>query len=363
MKFLAFGEVMLRIAPAGQARFRQAMPGMVESSFTGAEANVCASLAMYGAESRLITALPRTPVTEALAASLRGVGIDLSPVLWRSSGRLGVYFVETGANQRGSAVLYDRDHSAICLAAPDEYEFDAALAGVGWLHLTGITPALSESAFQATLLLARRARERGVEVSCDLNFRNKLWKWRPGVAARQLAGDCMAQILPFVSLVVANEEDAADVLGIHAKDTQVERGQIDAQAYRDVARQIVERFPSVRLVAFTLRESISADHNNWGGMLYEAASGECHFAPLDEKGKYRPYEIRDIVDRVGAGDSFTAGLLYALHAAEYQTPAKALPFAVAASCLKHSIRGDFNYVTKEEVAALVGGQASGRVRR
>lgn len=363
MTFLAFGEIMLRVAPAGQWRFRQALPGTVEMSFAGAEANVCVSLSMYGSAARFMTALPKNAVTDSLEAVLRGLGVDTSPILWRGTGRLGAYFVETGANQRGSSVLYDRDYSAIGLAKSAEYDFEAALAGVGWLHLTGITPSLSENAFESTLALATLAHGRGIGISCDLNFRNKLWRWRQGVAARELAAECMSRILPFVRLVVANEEDAADVLGIHAAGTSVEHGRISARAYEDVAKRIVQRFPNLRYVAVTLRESVSADHNNWGGMLYDAQAGQCQFAPLDAQGVYKPYEIRDIVDRVGAGDSFAGALLYALHSAEYADPAAALRFAVAASCLKHSIRGDFNYVSKEEVAALMGGQASGRVRR
>ncbi|HEV3024338.1 MAG TPA: sugar kinase, partial [Pirellulales bacterium] len=273
------------------------------------------------------------------------------------------YFVETGANQRSSTVVYDRDQSAVSLAGPEEYDFTAALDGVRWVHVTGITPSLGENAFRATLALVESAEARGLSVSCDLNFRNKLWRWKPGVSAKQLAGESMSQILPHVDVLIANEEDAADVLGIHAEGTAIEQGRIDARAYVRVGRQIAERFGNISKVAITLRESISADHNNWGAMLLDVSADQAHFAPLDEQGKYRPYEIRDIVDRVGAGDAFGGALLFALNCADFCEPATALHFAVAASCLKHSIRGDFNYVTKEEIAALVAGMASGRVRR
>ena len=361
--FLGFGEIMARIAPPGNLRWRQSLPGAVEVTWGGGEANVCASLAMFGQPARFLTALPRTPIAESLAGSLRGLGVDLDHILWRKEGRLGLYFVEKGANQRGSTVIYDRAHSAISLAGPEEYDFAGALAGIKWLHITGITPAISEAACRANLALAEQAKQAGVKISCDLNFRKKLWNWRPGTAPKSLARECMSQVLQHVDLVVANEEDSADVLDIHAAGTNVTTGQINATAYKEVAKQIVSRFPGVSRVAITLRESHSANHNDWGAMLYDAPSGQSHFAPLDSAGKYQPYEIRDIVDRVGSGDSFAAGLLYSLNDPQLQKPQQAIAFAVAASCLKHSIQGDFNYVTKDEAFALMSGNASGRVQR
>jgi 2-dehydro-3-deoxygluconokinase len=361
--FLSFGEIMLRVAPEGHLRFRQALPGRVDMTFAGAEANVCAALAMWNKPCRYLTALPANPIAEALVASLRALGIDTQSIVQREVGRLGVYFVETGANQRSSQVVYDRDHSAISLAAPHEYDFARALEGAAWVHVTGITPSLSENAYLATLELARLAHERGIGVSCDLNFRNKLWRWKPGFQAKQLAHECMTQILPHVRLLIANEEDAGDVLGIHAADTSIEQGRMNHAAYAQVARKIVGLFPNLTQVAITLRESVSADHNNWGAMLLDVESDRCVFAPSDAEGAYSPYEIRNIVDRVGAGDAFAAGLLYALHADDLATPERALRFAVAASCLKHSIKGDFSYVRLPEVTALMSGIASGRVRR
>lgn len=361
--FLAFGEIMARIAPPGPLRWRQALPGAVQVTWGGGEANVCASLAMFGQRARYVTALPQSPIAEAVVGTLRGLGVDCEHVLWRKEGRLGLYFVESGANQRGSTVIYDRAGSAVSLAVPEEYDFAAALSGVTWLHVTGITPAISEAACRANLALVKRAKEAGVTVSCDLNFRKKLWTWRPGTQPKALARECIAEVLPHVDLVIANEEDAADVLDIHATGSDVAAGQIDAEAYIEVARQIVRRYANVRRVAITLRESVSADHNNWGAMLYDAKSNAAAIAPLGASSRYQPYEIRDIVDRVGAGDSFAAGLLYALNTAELAAPERAIAFAVAASCLKHSIQGDFNYVTKDEVLALMGGNASGRVQR
>jgi 2-dehydro-3-deoxygluconokinase len=361
--FLGFGEIMARIAPEGPRRWRQALPGRVEVTWGGGEANVCASLAMLDQSVRYLTALPRHPISESLVASLRGLGIDTGAVLWRKTGRLGLYFVEAGANQRGSTVVYDRSDSAVSLAGPEEYDWDSALRDVHWLHVTGITPSISENACRANLELVRRAKQAGAAVSCDLNFRKKLWNWRPGVDKKTLARECMSEVLQHVDLVIGNEEDAADVLDIHAADTDVQRGQINAAAYEQVAREIVARFPGISRVAITLRESISADHNNWGGMLFDTAENRSFLAPRGDGGEYCPYQIRDIVDRVGAGDSFAAGLLYALNSEAYRQPDQAIAFAVAASCLKHSVHGDFNYVTAAEVAALAAGNASGRVQR
>jgi 2-dehydro-3-deoxygluconokinase len=360
--FLGFGELMMRLAPAGHLRLRQSLPGSLQATFAGAEANVCASLAIFGAPVRYLTALPSNVIADGALDVLRQLGVDTSHVV-RREGRLGIYFVETGANQRGSVVVYDRDYSAISLASPDEYDFPAALEGVRWVHITGITPSLSRAAFESTLALARAAHERRVPVSCDLNFRKKLWRWRPGTNLQHLARESMGELLPLVDLVIANEEDAADVLDIHAAGTSIEQGQINAAAYEQVARTIVDRFPNVGRVAITLRESISADHNNWGAMLFDARADRVCFAPCDAAGKYRPYEIRDIVDRVGGGDAFGAGLIYALNDPQWSAPDLALRFAVASSCLKHSISGDFNYVSLDEVEALVHGSASGRVRR
>lgn len=360
---LTFGEIMMRLAPEGFLRFGQALPGRMEATFGGGEANVCASLAMLGNETRYLTSLPEHAIADALLCSLRGMGIDVSMVRRTPEGRLGIYFLEAGANQRSSTVVYDRAGSAVALAGPDAYDVDAALDGVHWLHVTGITPALSEPAYQSTLALVQAAKTTGASVSCDLNFRKKLWNWRPGTEKRALARECMGTILPYVDVVIGNEEDAGDVLDIRAEGTEVEAGRINAAAYEDVARTITTRFPNVRQVAITLRESISATHNNWGGTLFDAAAQTASFAPLDDDGNYAPYEIRAIVDRVGGGDSFAAGLIHALNSESYASPERAIRFAVAASCLKHSIEGDVNAVSRKEVEALVGGQASGRVRR
>ncbi len=361
--FLGFGEIMLRAAPSGMHTFRQALPGPLECTFGGGEANVCASLALLGRPVRYMTALPNHAIADAVAATLAGLGIDTRPILRRGEGRLGIYFLEGGANQRASKVIYDRARSAVSLAAPDEYDFDAALEGVGRVHVTGITPSLSENAFRSTLALVEKAGRSGVIVSCDLNFRKKLWRWRPGTDPQSLARECMKQILAHVTLAIGNEEDAEKVLGICAEGTEVESGHINPAAYEQVAREVRRQFPNIRQVAITLRESLSASHNNWGAMLFDADADRAFFAPTDAEGRYAPYAIRNIVDRVGGGDSFAAGLIYALDCEPYHEPADAIRFAVAASCLKHSIPGDFNYATLDDIAALAAGQASGRVQR
>ena len=359
--FLGFGEVMMRVAPEHKLRLRQVLPGRVEITWGGGEANVCASLAMYGNETRYVSALPDNVLAESLKTSLRGLGVDTSRILNRD-GRLGVYYVECGANQRGSTVLYDRAYSSVSLAEASEYDYDSILDGVHWLHISGITPAISKQAYEANLQLVKHAKAAGVEISCDLNFRKKLWKWHPEIKGQELARQCMADVLPYVDLVIGNEEDAADVLDIHPADTDVTTGQLNVAAYKDVAQQIVAKYANVKRVAITLRESISADHNRWGAMLYDA-NGEAVFSPLNSEGEYESFKIGHIVDRVGGGDSFAAGLLHALNNPNYDSNQVVLDFAVAASCLKHSIKGDFNYVTVAEVEALAGGNASGRVQR
>ncbi|MGE0755934.1 MAG: sugar kinase [Pirellulaceae bacterium] len=361
--FLAFGEIMARLAPPGRLRWRQALPGTIEVTWGGGEANVSASLALFGNPVRYVTAMPRQPLAESIAGTLRGLGVDVDHWLWRESGRLGLYFVEVGANQRGSTVVYDRDASAMSLAEPAEYDWNRLLDGVHWLHVTGITPAISENACRSNLELVQRADAAGIQISCDLNFRKKLWRWRPGTKSQQLARECMTQVLQHVDVVIANEEDAADVLGIHAAGTNETQGELNIQGYEQVARDVVRQFPQVGRVAITLRESISADHNNWGGMLYDSLLDQAFFAPRNRAGAYAPYAITDIVDRVGAGDSFAAGLLHALHSETYRDPQQAIQFAVAASCLKHSIQGDFNYVSVADVVGLMAGNASGRVQR
>ncbi|GAB4150787.1 MAG: sugar kinase [Planctomycetaceae bacterium] len=363
MRVVTFGEVMIRLAPEEFLRLRQVIPGRLEATFGGGELNVAVSIAQQGGESAFLTASPDNPLTDCLVQEMRKLGVDSSLVQRTSSGRFGIYFVETGANQRGGTVTYDRDETAIAQHSASEYNWDAAFANANWFHITGITPAISERAAEAALISVQQAQDKGLTVSCDLNFRKKLWNWRPGTERGELARETMRSMMPFIDVVIANEEDADKSLGIHAPETDVDAGELNVQGYREVARQIADQFPNVKSVAITLRESLSASHNNWGAMFHDVKSDTSYFAPLDGNGKYRPYEIRNIVDRVGAGDSFSGALVFALNTPELQEPQTALRYAVAASCLKHSIKGDFNYATRSEIEALMHGSGSGRVQR
>lgn len=360
-KVVTFGEIMGRLASPAHMRLRQTRD--LEVTYAGAEASVAASICNFGGKARYITALPKHALAEATMDSVRAVGIDTDYILRTDEGRLGLYFLETGANQRPSNVIYDRADSAVAITPASAYDWDNIFKDAQWLHLSGITPALSETAAEATLVAAQKAKEAGASVSIDLNFRGKLWNWNSDYSAKELAQKTMRSILPFIDVVVGNEEDCHDVLGIQAGDTNVHSGTLDTSKYPDVARQVVRQFPNVSKVAITLRESLSASHNNWGAMLFDKATDSPYFAPLDEHGNYNPYQIKNIVDRVGGGDSFAGGLIFALTTAELKETQTAVNYAVAASCLKHSIKGDFNYSTRAEVEQLMAGNASGRVVR
>ncbi len=358
---VTFGEIMGRLAAPANLRLRQTR--QLDVTYAGAEASVAASICNYGGTARYVTALPKHALAEATMDSIRSVGIDTRYILRTDKGRLGLYFLETGANQRPSNVIYDRADSAVAITPADQYDWDAIFEEAQWLHLSGITPALSKNAAEATLIAAQKAKAAGASVSIDLNFRGKLWKWNASKTTRELAQETMRGILPFIDVVVGNEEDCHDVLGIQAGDTDVHSGTLDTSRYPDVARQLVQQFPNVSKVAITLRESLSASHNNWGAMLYDAVEDKPFFAPLDTDGNYQSYQIKNIVDRVGGGDSFAGGLIFAMTTPELSESQTAVKYAVAASCLKHSIKGDFNYSTRAEVEKLMGGAASGRVVR
>lgn len=361
-RVVTFGEIMGRVAPCGFLRFRQALPGSLDFTFAGAEATVAASVAYLGGEAAFVTALPANAIGDACVANLKAMGVDTRYIQHTKRGRLGLYFLETGANQRPSNVIYDREGSAVALTPPESYPWRDIFTGANWFHISGITPAISALASKAALAAVQAAHAQGVTVSCDLNFRRKLWSWEPQTDPQALAQRTMRQVLPFVDVVIGNEEDAGEVLGIHARDTDVQSGKLATDKYPAVARQIVAQFPQVKLVAITLRESISASHNNWGAMLFDATSDCAHYAPL-RGGKYQPYQITHIVDRVGGGDAFAAGLIFARLTPELAAPQTAVAFAAASSCLAHSILGDYNFSSRAEVEALMGGSGSGRVVR
>ncbi|MGV3607700.1 MAG: PfkB family carbohydrate kinase [Planctomycetaceae bacterium] len=354
-RIVTFGEIMARLATPGFKRFQQAMPGTLEVTFAGAEASIAASIAYLGGDAAFVTALPAHAIADACVADLRSLGVNTSHIQRTEKGRLGIYFLETGANQRPGNVIYDREGSAIAIAPPSTYDWNAIFAGAEWFVISGITPAISRNAFEVSLVAMREASDRGIKVACDMNYRSKLWQWEPPLQPRELATRTMRELMPFVDLFIGGREDAAEMLGIP------DQGASPA-ALQSVARQIVERFPRLSKVAMTRREGVSATHNNFGGMLYDAQTGEAHFAPVS-KGAPSFYEITDIVDRLGAGDAFTAGLLFSLTTPELSSPATAISFAAAAGCLAHSIEGDYSYNTRVEVEALMHGDVSGRVKR
>ena len=340
-KFITFGEIMFRLNPEGYLRLVQA--DKLEVSVAGGEANVSVSLANYGLDTAFVSKVPTHEIGDIVIRGLRTYGIDTKYIL-RGGRRLGIYYVEKGASQRPSKVIYDREGSAIAEAKPEEFDWDTIFDGAEWFHWTGITPALSDNMVETTLQALKKAKEKGIPVSCDLNYRKKLW-------TREKAGQVMAQLVPYVDVCIANEEDCADVFGIHAEGTDIESGKLDHQAYISVARQLAQKF-GCKKVAITLRGSISASENDWAGMLYDAATDTASFS--------RTYNIK-LVDRVGGGDSFGGGLIYAL--SQGYNDADAINFAVAASCLKQTIEHDFNQVKVDEVLALMNGSGSGRVQR
>lgn len=341
-RFVTFGEIMLRLTPPDHELLFQT--NRLVATFGGAEANVAVSLANYGEKVSYVTAAPANPVGDAMVKEMRSFGIDTSCIL-RKGERLGVYYTETGAAMRPSKVVYDRAGSSISEVKPGDFDWDKILAGAKWFHTTGITPALSEGAAAVALEAVKACRAKGITVSCDLNYRNKLWKW--GKSAREV----MTEFARYVDVTIANEEDCQKCLGIEI-DVDVTAGELDVSKYRVLADKVMAAYPDMKYLAVSLRESVSADWNGWSAVL------------ADNKGSFfksKKYEIRDIVDRIGGGDSFGSGLIWGLN--NLGGPQEALEFSVAASALKHTVYGDFNRVTKEDVLKLAGGDASGRVQR
>jgi 2-dehydro-3-deoxygluconokinase len=340
-EFLSFGEIMLRLKTPGHERFFQS-PSL-EATFGGGEANVAVALANYGLDAGFVSALPDNDIGESAVRELKKFGVDTTHIN-RSGDRVGIYYLEAGANQRPSKVVYDRAGSSICMAQPGDFDWTKIFAGAKWLHITGITPALSESAAALSLEAVTAAKEHGVTVSCDFNFRGKLWKWG------KTAPEVMTDLVKFVDVGIANEEDCQKSLDISV-DVDVESGELDTAKYEALGEKVLQQFPNMSVIAITLRESHSADRNGWSACLRDADGFKLS----------RRYEITDIIDRVGGGDSFASALIYGLNA--YQDRQESLEYAVAASCLKHSILGDFNRVSVAEVEHLMGGDASGRVQR
>lgn len=340
-RIITFGEIMLRLKSPGLERFFQS-PSL-EATFGGGEANVAVSLANYGMDAAFVTALPNNAIGEACLRDVRSFGVDVSNIKM-TGGRMGIYFLETGSNQRPSKVVYDRAESAIAIAPVDLFDWEKIFEGADWFHISGISPAISASAAELSIAACKAAKKCGVKVSCDLNYRKNLWKY--GKEAKEV----MSEIAKYVDVAIANEEDFQKSLGITAS-SDVESGTLDRNVYEGIAKKAMELYPNLERVAITLRESKSADRNDWAACIYD---GKEFYVS-------RKYELTDIVDRVGGGDSFSGGLIYGL--LTYEKQSDALDFAVAASCLKHTVPGDFNRVTVAEVTALMKGSGSGRVER
>ena len=340
-RIITFGEIMLRLKSPALERFFQS-PSL-EATFGGGEANVAVSLANYGMDAAFVTALPNNAIGEACRRDVRSFGVDVSNIKM-TDGRMGIYFLETGSNQRPSKVVYDRADSAIAIAPIDLFDWEKIFEGADWFHISGIAPAISASAAELSLAACKAAKKCGVKVSCDLNYRKNLWKY--GKEAKEV----MSEIAKYIDVAIANEEDFQKSLGITA-DSDVESGSLDRNVYEGIAKKAMALYPNLERVAITLRESKSADRNDWAACIYD---GKEFYVS-------RKYEITDIVDRVGGGDSFSGGLIYGLLTFEKQSDA--LEFAVAASCLKHTISGDYNRVTVAEVTSLMKVSGSGRVER
>ena len=338
-KVVTFGELMLRLAPEGYLRFVQA--DKLGATYGGGEANVAVSLANYGHDAHFVTKLPKHEIGQAAVNSLRKYGVSTDDIV-RGGDRVGIYFLEKGASQRPSKVIYDRADSAMAKAAPEDFNWDEILDGATWFHTTGITPALSDETAAITLEAVKKCREKGIPVSMDLNYRNKLW-------SKEKANKVMSEICKYVDVCIANEEDAKDVFGIEAENTDITSGELNHEGYIDVAKKLKDQFGFDK-VAITLRESINANRNLWSAVLFDG-----------EKPYFSKKYDLNIVDRVGGGDSFGGGLIHAL--LKGMNPQDAIEFAVAASALKHSIEGDYNLVSEDEVLKLAGGDASGRVQR
>ena len=342
-KVVTFGELMLRLTPPAREMILQT-PNMV-CTFGGAEANVAVAVSAYGDEAKFVTALPKNDLGRAAVNELRRFGVDTSAIKMTNK-RLGLYFTETGSNMRPSKVIYDRDNTAIAAVKPGDFNWDEILDGADWFHVTGITPALSESLCEATIEALKKCKEKGITVSCDLNYRKKLWKWGKEPI------EVMPEIAKYIDYMIANEEDCQKCLGIEM-ETGVDSGKLNVDMYKDLAKLVMDTYPNVKGLAVSLRESVSADHNNWSGVL-----------AIRDGGFYqsRKYSITNIVDRIGGGDSFGGSLIYGLRnfGTDYQ---KVIEYAIGGSVLKHTVYGDYVRFTKEDVLNLIAGSGNGRIQR
>lgn len=347
-RIVTFGEIMVRLATPGLKRIQQAMPGSLNVTFAGAEASVASSVAYLGGDAAFVTALPEHAIADACIASLHSIGVKTRNIVRTPQGRLGLYFFEAGANHRPGNVIYDREGSSVAITPADAYDWNSIFDGAEWFELSGITPAISRNAAQVASVALSEAERRSVKVAVDMNYRSKLWRWDDSSAPRELATRTMSNLLKSADLFIGAREDAEALLGT-----------AEGQPLEDLMRQITQQFPRVSQVAMTVRKSTSATHNHFGGILFQKATDEFYHSP--ENGAL--YSITNIVDRLGAGDAFTAGLLYAQTIPELSNPHSAIAFATAAGCLAHSIEGDINFSSREEIEALMKGNISGGLKR
>lgn len=352
---VTLGEIMARLATPGFQRFAQAMPGKLDVTFAGAEASIAVAIAQLGGQSAFVSALPRNPLADACLANLRGLGVDTRHVLRTEEGRLGLYFLEHGVNQRPAEVLYDREGSAMAVTPAEAYDWSAIFKGASWLVISGITPAISQRAAEVTRQAVQQAAQLGVKVALDINYRSKLWRWKPGQTPRELAMQTLRPLLPQLHLLIGGAEDVATLLEV----ANPGNGPEDLEA---LARESCRRLPNLRWLAMTRRESQGAGRQRFGGFLHDSEAGRSHFAPVRD-GKPALHDLDQIVDRLGAGDAFSAALILAMQDAELDQAQRAVAFATAAGCLAHSLEGDYLLANRAEVLALMQGDNGGRVKR
>jgi len=373
-RIVAMGEIMGRFSPPGYQRFGQCMPGSLDILFAGAEASVAMSIAYLGGDAAFVTALPNHSIADACVAAVRAVGVDTRHIVRTSDGRLGLYFLESGVNQRPGKVIYDREGSSIAVTPPDAYDWDAILKDADWLVISGITPAISRNGFDVTLAAVDAAAKHNVRVLCDFNYRGKLWNWSPPTPPRRLAIESIRLLLPKVDLLVAGTDEILELIGDQKTRSLNSDAKTPEASFGEAARNLNERFPKLTRIASTYRRTASASRHELGGMLWDTSTASQHpdqvyWAPqltdgaIGDTTANQTYSIEQVVDRIGTGDAFTAGLLFALTTPELSTPERAIAFATSAFCLSHSIAGDFNFTNRQEIEELIAGDFSGRVQR
>lgn len=374
-KVVALGEIMGRFSPQGYCRFGQSMPGSLDILFAGAEASVAMSIAYLGGNASFVTALPDHAIGDACVAAVRAVGVDTRHIIRTAEGRLGLYFLEAGVNQRPGKVIYDREGSSIAITPPEAYDWEAIFRDAHWLVISGITPAISRNGLDVTVAAVDAATQRGVRVLCDFNYRGKLWRWSPPTPPRQLAIESIRRLLPQIDLLVAGADEMLELIGENQSVYFNQDSSAPEALFANAASDLQRRYPRIQQIASTYRRTTSASHHQLGGMLWQAAGGtdhgsqvhgsQVHWAPRSptDRTTNQTYAIEQIVDRIGTGDAFTAGLLFALTTPELSEPDRAIAFATAAFCLSHSIAGDFNFTTRQEIEELLSGDSSGRVQR